>query len=130
MTDTAADTLIQRYFDAFNARDVDAFLSLVADDVVHDIACDACETGKAALRAWLERATRCYEEKVVDLFVMAAPDGRHASAEFTVLGVYLETDAGLPEAEGQRYSLPAGAEFEIRDGKIGRISNSHLIPGG
>lgn len=45
--------------------------------------------------------------------------------EFTVLGVYLETDDGLPQAEGQRYSLPAGAFFEIQGGHIARISNTY-----
>lgn len=134
MANAAANSLIQRYFDAFNARDVDGFLDLLADDVVHEIGRGdgrddslgagpaACETGKAAFRAFLDRTTRCYEQKVVDLFVMASPDGSSASAEFTLLGVYLETDAGLPEAEGQRYSRPASAFFEIRDGKVARVS--------
>ncbi|MCW0235480.1 MAG: nuclear transport factor 2 family protein [Ferrovibrio sp.] len=129
MTDIAADTLIQRYFDAFNARDTEGFLDLLTDDVVHEIGQDdgrtARETGKPAFRAFLDRTTRCYEQKVVDLFVMASPDGSGATAEFTLLGVYLETDAGLPEAEGQRYARPAGAVFEIRDGKVARVSNPY-----
>jgi len=125
MTNTAADALIQRYYDAFNARDVDGFLSLLTDDVAHDINQGSRETGKAAFAKFLDRMNRCYEEKIVDLFIMTNSDGTRAAAEFTVLGVYLETDDGLPPAEGQRYNLPAGAFFEIRDGKVARISNTY-----
>lgn len=127
MSSTNAETLIQRYYDAFNDKDVEAFLELLTDDVVHDINQGERETGKAAFRAFLERMNRCYEEKIVDLFVMTNADGTRAAAEFTVLGVYLESDEGLPPAEGQRYSLPAGAFFEIRDGKVARISNTYNL---
>lgn len=127
MTNAAANALIQRYYDAFNDRDVDGFLDLLAEDVVHDINQGGRETGRAAFRAFLERMNRCYEEKVVDLFIMSNADGSRAAAEFTVLGVYLESDDGLPDAEGQRYSLPAGAFFEIRDGQIARITNTYNL---
>lgn len=126
MNSDAAD-LIRRYFDAFNDRDVDGCLSLLADDVVHDLSGihgdGRSEAGKAAFRAYLDRTARCYEEKAVDLFVTASADGSRAEAEFTLLGVYLETEDGLPDAEGQNYSLPAGAIFEIRDGKVTRVSD-------
>jgi len=118
----AAVTLVQRYFDAFNARDTETCLSLLAEDVVHDTDGGAPETGKRAFRDFLERTNRCYEEMVVDLFVTTSDDGRQATAEFTLLGVYLETDDGLPEAEGQRFSRPSGAVFEIRHGKVARVS--------
>jgi steroid delta-isomerase-like uncharacterized protein len=121
MSEDAA-TLVQRYFDAFNARDTEACLSLLAEDVVHDTDGGTPQTGKRAFRDFLERTNRCYEEMVVDLFVTASADGQLATAEFTLLGVYLETDDGLPEAEGQRFSRPAGAVFEIRHGKVARVS--------
>ncbi|MFN4311507.1 MAG: ketosteroid isomerase-related protein [Ferrovibrio sp.] len=127
MPNTDAETLIQSYYDAFNAKDVEGFLALLTDDVVHDVNQGGREVGKVAFRAFLERMNRCYEEKIVDLFVMTNGDGTRAAAEFTVLGVYLESDEGLPPAEGQRYSLPAGAFFEIRDGKVARISNTYNL---
>jgi len=37
------------------------------------------------------------------------------------LGQYLAADPGLPPAHGQRYSLPAGAFYTLRDGKISRV---------
>jgi len=127
MPHTATEKLIEAYYDAFNAKDVDSFLGLLTDDVVHDINQGGREVGKQKFRAFLERMNRSYEEKIVDLFVMTNADGSRAAAEFTVLGVYLESDDGLPAAEGQRYSLPAGAFFEIRGGKVARISNTYNL---
>jgi hypothetical protein len=39
-----------------------------------------------------------------------------------VRGEYLATDEGLPEAAGQRYLLPAGAFFELKEGKVARVT--------
>ena len=45
--------------------------------------------------------------------------GTRAAAEFTVHGEYIATDPGVPEgtapARGQRYVLPAGAFFTLRE---------------
>lgn len=127
MPHAATAKLIQSYYDAFNAKDVDGFLGLLTDDVVHDINQGGREVGKDKFRQFLARMNKSYEEKIVDIFVMTNADGSRAAAEFTVLGVYLETDEGLPPAEGQRYTLPAGAFFEIRDGKVARISNTYNL---
>ena len=127
MPNVATEQLIEAYYDAFNAKDVESFLSLLTDDVVHDVNQGGREVGKQKFRAFLERMNRSYEEKIIDLFVMTNADGSRAAAEFTVLGVYLESDDGLPPAEGQRYSLPAGAFFEIRGGKVARISNTYNL---
>jgi steroid delta-isomerase-like uncharacterized protein len=48
--------------------------------------------------------------------------GTRAAAEFVVHGKYLATDEGLPEANGQTYLLPAGAYFDLAEGKIARVS--------
>ena len=47
--------------------------------------------------------------------------------EFIVHGRYKETDAGLPPARGQSYVLPAGAFFEISDGKILRVTTRYNL---
>lgn len=119
--------LIQRYYDAFNAQDMGTFLSLLTDDVVHDINQGTRETGKAAFSAFMERMNRNYREQIVDLVVMTDASGTRAAAEFTVLGTYLATDEGLPEAQGQTYKLPAGAFFEVRDGKVARVTNYYNL---
>ncbi|WP_185961208.1 ketosteroid isomerase-related protein [Telmatospirillum sp. J64-1] len=124
---SSAQDVIERYYAAFNAGDVEGFLALLTDDVVHDINQGGREVGKEAFAAFLARMNRCYAEQITDLVIMTEPSGRRAAAEFTVLGTYKETDEGLPPATGQTYRLPAGAFFEIRDGKVARISNTYNL---
>ena len=127
MTAEAHD-LIVRYYAAFNAKDMQTFLSLLTEDVVHDINQGERETGKAAFAAFMERMNRHYREQLVDITVMVAPGGTRAAAEFVVLGEYLVADDGLPPASGQTYRLNAGAFFEIRDGKVARVTNYYNLP--
>ncbi len=124
---TAAQT-IRAYYDAFNAGDMDRFLSLLTDDVAHDINQGTRQTGKDAFAKFMDHMNRCYREELTDIVVMVNEDGTRGAAEFIVNGTYLSTDEGLPEAMGQTYRLPAGAFFEIRDGKVARISNYYSLP--
>jgi steroid delta-isomerase-like uncharacterized protein len=119
----ATRALIQRYYEAFNAQDMPGFLALLTDDVAHDINQGGRETGRDAFAMFMTRMNRCYRETITDLVVLTEPDGRRAAAEFTVLGEYLVADEGLPPATGQRYRLPAGAFFEIHDGRVARVTN-------
>ncbi len=54
-------------------------------------------------------------------------DGTRAAAEFNVNGTYLNTDTDLPPAQGQKYLLPAGTFFAIRDGKIARVTTYYNL---
>ena len=83
-------------------------------------------TGNAAFRDFLGHMERCYRERLDDIVIMA--NGDRAAAEFTVHGEYLATDEGLPPATGQRYTLPAGAFFEVRDGLIARVTVYYNLP--
>lgn len=124
-----APALIRAYLDAFNRGDREAMLALLAEDVAHDVNQGGREVGRAAFAAFMARMDRCYRERLTDIVVMATPDGHRAAAEFVVHGEYLATDEGLPEARGQRYVLPAGAFYEIRDGRIGRVTMFYNMPG-
>ena len=127
MSRDAAQALIRDYYSAFNAGDVDGFLALLTEDVVHDINQGGREKGKKAFAAFLARMNRSYEEQIVEIEVLVNDNGSRAAAEFIVLGKYLKSDEGLPPASGQTYRLPAGAFFEIRDGKVARISNYYNL---
>lgn len=123
---TARET-IRAYYDAFNAQDMQAFLALLADDVVHDINQGERQVGKQAFATFMEHMNRCYRETLTDIVIMANEDGTRAAAEFTVNGTYLATDEGLPEARGQTYRLPAGAFFEVKGGKVARVTNYYSL---
>ncbi|QWF71676.1 nuclear transport factor 2 family protein [Methylomonas paludis] len=122
-----ATQLIQQYYQAFNNGDMDTFLSLLTDDVIHDINQGGREVGKAAFTTFMQKMNHHYREQLEDIVVLSNQDGSRAAAEFVVLGEYLNTDEGLPEANGQKYRLPAGAFFEIRDGKVARITNYYNL---
>jgi steroid delta-isomerase-like uncharacterized protein len=96
--------------------------------VAHDINQGARQTGKEAFATFMDHMNRCYKEELTDMVVMVNEDGTRGAAEFIVNGTYLSTDEGLPEANGQTYRLPAGAFFEIRGGKVARISNYYSLP--
>ena len=119
--------LIEQYYTAFNSADMDTFLNLLTDDVIHDINQGKREIGKDAFRQFMACMNFNYQEQLVDMVIMATPDGTRAAAEFIVLGKYLKSDEGLPAAQGQEYRLPAGAFFEIRDHKVARITNYYNL---
>jgi len=123
--DTA--TLIERYYAAFNANDGAGMLALLSDDVIHDINQGAREVGRDAFGRFLKRMDAHYEERVADLVVMTSAEGSRAAAEFRILGRYLRTDEGLPEARGQTYDLPVGAFFAVAHGRITRVSNYYNL---
>lgn len=122
-----AIALIKQYYQAFNDGDMETFLSLLTDDVVHDINQGGREQGKESFARFMDKMNHHYREQLVDMVVMANEDGTRGAAEFVVLGEYLNTDEGLPEANGQTYRLPAGAFFDIRDGKVARITNYYNL---
>jgi steroid delta-isomerase-like uncharacterized protein len=125
MSDTKA--LIEKYYEAFNRADWEAMLACLTDDVAHDLNQGPREQGVGAFRAFLARMQGSYSEQLQKIVVMASVDGRRAAAEYEVHGVYLADDDGLPPANNQRYVLPGGAFFDIRDGRIARVSNYYNL---
>ena len=122
-----SEAVVRAYYAAFNAGERDAMLALLTEDVVHDLNQGGRETGKEAFRRFLAHMDRCYREQLTDIVVMVSADGRRAAAEFVVHGTYLSTDTGLPPARGQTYFLPAGTFFELRDGRIARVTTCYNL---
>ncbi len=120
--------LIQRYYAAFNRGDWEGMLELLRSDVVHDLNQGERQQGREMFAAFLQRMARCYLEVLTDVRILVSADGNHAAAEYIVSGQYLSADEGLPPAHGQRYRLPGGAFFDIREGAISRISNYYNLP--
>lgn len=121
------EELIQTYYDRFNASDVEGFLALLTDDVIHEVSQGDTRTSKETFRKFLRHMNDCYKENAYDLSVMMNDDGSRAAAEFMLDGIYLKQDGNLPPANGQTYTLRVGAFFEIRDGKVARIANHYNI---
>ena len=119
--------LVRGYYDAFNRGDWAGMLERLSDDVAHDLNQGARESGREAFAAFLRRMEASYREQLREVVVMASADGTRAAAEYVVHGEYHHTDEGLPPANGQRYVLPGGAFFDIRGGRIARVSNYYNL---
>lgn len=115
--------LVLAFYTAFNRSDWPAMLSLLADNVVHELNQGPREVGKVAFAAYLQRVATSYREQLRDIVVMAAPDGDRAAAEYVAHGSYVADDVGMAPARGQEYVVPGGAFFAIRNNRIQRISN-------
>lgn len=124
-----ADTiaLVGRYYDAFNRGDVEGMLACVADDVIHDVNQGERRQGKERFHAFCARMAHHYRERLEGIQIMANDDGSRASAEFNVMGEYLQSEDGLPEAKGQKYTLPAGTFFAVKNGKIARVTTYYNL---
>ncbi|MTI45556.1 steroid delta-isomerase-like uncharacterized protein [Roseibium hamelinense] len=127
MPHTQSRALIDTYFAAFNAGDTTKMGTLVTEDLIHDVNQGERRVGKDQFWAFNVHMSRCYKERISDMMLLISEDGTRAAAEFMVHGTYLESDDGLPEANGQTYKLPAGSFFEIRDGKIARITTYYNL---
>lgn len=120
-------SLIQSYYAAFNSGDREALLEMLDENVVHEINEGSVEIGKEAFRVFLHRMDQSYKETVEDLVVFTSDQTDRAAAEFFIRGEYLATDDGLPPARGQTYHLRVGAFFEVKEGKISRVTNYYNL---
>jgi len=119
--------ILKAYFDAFNAGDVPAMLARLTDDVAHHVNEGQIRVGKVKFAEFCAHMSRCYKEELTDIVLFEAEGGRRGAAEFIVNGTYLQTDGDLPEAHGQTYRLPGGSFFDIRDGKIARVTTYYNL---
>ena len=122
-----ATELVLTYYTAFNRGDWEGMLALLTDDVAHDLNQGNRETGREAFATFLSRMDASYREQLRDIVVLATLDGQRAAAEYVVHGEYHSTDEGLPPASGQKYVLPGGAFFDIRDDRIARVTNYYNL---
>ena len=119
--------LIARYYDAFNRGDAAGMLDCVTEDVEHRVNEGGHRIGKVRFAEFCAHMGVSYAERLHDIVVFANDDGSRGAAEFVVHGEYLRTDPGLPPAHGQRYVLPAGGFFEVKGGRIARITTFYNL---
>ncbi|MEZ5777717.1 MAG: ketosteroid isomerase-related protein [Paracoccaceae bacterium] len=118
---------IEAYFDAFNRGDADGMLALLDTDVEHHVNEGGIRRGKVAFAEFCAHMSHAYKERLTDIVIFSNRDGTRAAAEFTVNGTYLRTDSGLPEAKGQKYVLPGGSFFTLKDGRITRVTTYYNL---
>lgn len=117
--------VIEHYFAAFNAGDIDGMLACLSDDIAHHVNEGNIRVGKDKFRAFCEHMSESYREELTDMVIFE--NGARGAAEYVVNGTYLKTDEGLPKATGQTYKLPAGSFFDLKDGKISRVTTYYNL---
>lgn len=127
MTASATRKLVARYYAAFNTQDTDGMIACLGAGFVHDVSQGARRKGVARFREFLQHMNKSYKETLSNIVIMTNGDGSRAAAEFDLKGRYLATDPGLPKAKGQTYKLHVGAFFEVKRGKIVRVSTHYNI---
>lgn len=119
--------IVKSYYAAFNAKNWNGMLNLVSDEIIHEPNEGETRTGIELFRAFLQKMDTAYNETLTDLCFFQGEDSNRIAVEFTVNGIYQETDPGLPEAHGQNYVLPAGAFLNVENGKITRITTYYNL---
>jgi steroid delta-isomerase-like uncharacterized protein len=122
-----ARAAIARYYAAFNAANPAGMLAELTDDIEHRVNEGGIRRGKALFAEFCSHMGVSYRETLRDMVIFVNEDGTRGAAEFTVHGQYLQTDPGLPEAKGQTYILPAGAFFDLRGGRIARVTTFYNL---
>lgn len=118
---------LEAYYAAFNAGNPKGMLACVTDDVEHRVNEGAIRFGKDKFAEFCSHMGVSYREELKDMVIFVNEDATRGAAEFVVHGEYLQTDPGLPEAKGQKYILPAGAFFDLKDGKIARVTTFYNL---
>ncbi len=118
---------LETYYAAFNAGDAAGMLACLTDDIEHRVNEGGIRRGKALFAEFCSHMGVCYRESLKGMVIFVNEDATRGAAEFVVHGEYLKTDPGLPEAKGQKYILPAGAFFDLRDGKIARVTTFYNL---
>ncbi|MFK7877027.1 MAG: ketosteroid isomerase-related protein [Paracoccaceae bacterium] len=119
--------VVKRYFEAFNEGDLDGMLDCLTEDVQHHVNEGQVRAGKVLFAEFCVHMARCYRENLTEMIIFSDPEGTRAAAEYVVNGTYLVTDEDLPEATGQTYCLPAGSFFDIRAGRISRVTTYYNL---
>lgn len=105
----SAVDVVQKQFDAYNARDIDAMMATYADDaIVAALNCAILQSGKAAIRA---RYAKTFSDH---------PENSARSIARTTLGnVVIDHEVGSRGPNGPAFE--AICIYTIRDGLIARV---------
>jgi steroid delta-isomerase-like uncharacterized protein len=117
--------VIENYYQAFNQKKWQQMLSLVDENVLHEINEGVPVQGKNEFARFLQVMDEAYDEKLTDIIILE--NGERYAAEFICHGVYKKSQPDLPPAKGQKYSLRVGCFFELKNNKITRITNYYNL---
>lgn len=118
---------VRAYYNYFNQQNWEGMLSLVDDNIRHEPNQGAPRIGKTLFEEFIKQMDVTYAEELKDIVLFEGEKEGRIAAEFVVHGTYKKAEAGLPEAKGQKYVLPAAAFLEVKNGKITRVTTYYNL---
>lgn len=120
--------LVKEYYACFNRKDWAGMLALLDENIRHEVNQGDARVGLPLYEQFLQHMDETYEEELTEMVFMSEPTGARIACEFIVHGTYKKSEEGLPPARNQRYTLPAGAFLEVKNGKIARVTTYYNLP--
>ena len=112
----------EAYYLAYNAEDIEGQIKLMTDNVVYHSNSDKIRTGADAYRKYTAGLFQEIDEKCIDIKYFVDENQGIVTAQSRAEGKYVTSSEGLPKAKGQKYNIPVVEVFEIKDGKITKLS--------
>ena len=103
-------------------------ISLLSEEIRHEANQGGVRIGKPLFVEFLKHMDLCYDEQLTDMVFMSDETVGRVAVEFVVNGIYKSTDSDLPEANNQKYVLPAGAFLEVKNELITRVTTYYNLP--
>lgn len=120
--------VVKQYYTYFNQQNWEGMLSLLHPEVRHEPNQGEPRIGLQNFTQFLKKMEEAYEEKLTDMVFYTDSSGTRVAVEFVVNGIYKKGDEGMPQARGQKYTLPAAAFLEVTEGKISRVTTYYNLP--
>lgn len=119
---TDLERMLQDYYDAWNAHDVERIATFFTDDCVYDdVPAGAPTHGKEELKAsWGAFFPTCPDFKIKVKALFATGDW--AGSEWVLSGTQAADWPGMPNT-GKSFTIVGASIMELRDGKIRRNSD-------
>jgi steroid delta-isomerase-like uncharacterized protein len=112
--------MLEDYFTAWNAHDVEGILSYFTDDCLYeDVSLNRIVRGKTELRALLESVfadIAGFKMEIKSVFSA----GRWGASEWSMSGRFVHSSLPLPAATGKSFLVRGATIFELSDRKISR----------
>ncbi len=116
-------TLIKTYYEALNKKDMRSLFSIIESNVIHDINQGNTEQGIEKFKTFMKQADASFDEKLDNIILTVSDDGKYAAAQWVDHGTYSKDYPGMDRsAKNQKFNVPGGHFFEIRNGKIYRVT--------
>jgi steroid delta-isomerase-like uncharacterized protein len=116
MTNKSTKDIFEQWILAFQAKDIEALVSLYHDDAVNWQVADQPANGKEEIRTMMESFFAAFPDAYTKIENIMY-DGEWASWEWTGGGTFLH-DMGDIKATGGKFEIRGCGFFLIRDGKV------------